>query len=44
MKSFDKLYKKSLQDNLIGKGEFESQCNIFTKDLEETKNHPFLKT
>ena len=28
IKSFDKLYRKSLQDNLIDKGEYESLCNI----------------
>ena len=28
-KSFDKLYRKSLQDNLIDKVEYESLCNIF---------------
>ena len=31
IKSFDKLYKKPLQDNLIDKNEYESLCNIFTK-------------
>ena len=30
-KSFDKLYRKSLQDNLIDKIEDGSVCNIFTK-------------
>ena len=30
IKSFDKLYRKSLQDNLIDKNEYESLCNIFT--------------
>ena len=29
IKSFDNLYKKSLQDNLIDKSEYESLCNIF---------------
>ena len=31
IKSFDKLYRKSLQDNVIDKNEYESLCNIFTK-------------
>ena len=30
IKSFDKLYKKSLQGNIIDKNEYESSCNIFT--------------
>ena len=30
IKYFDKLYRKSLQDNLIDKGEYESLRNIFT--------------
>ena len=41
IKSFDKLYKKSLQDNEIDKNEYESLCNIFTKYLDETKNESF---
>ena len=31
VKSFDKLYRKSLQDNVIDKSENESLCNLFTK-------------
>ena len=31
IKSFDKLYRKSLQDNMIDKTEYENLCNIFTK-------------
>ena len=42
IKSFDKLYKKSLQDNVIDKNEYESLCNIFTKYVDETKNESFL--
>ena len=37
MKSFDKLSRKSLQDDLIVKTEYESLCNIFTKYVEGTK-------
>ena len=42
MKSFDKLYKTSLQDNIINKTEYESLCNIFTKYVDENKNESFL--
>ena len=42
IKSFDKLYRKSLQDNLIDKTKYESLCNIFTKYVDETKNESFL--
>ena len=31
IKPFDKLYTKSVQDNLFDKSEYESLCNIFTK-------------
>ena len=43
-KSFDKLYRKSLQDNVIDKTEYESLCNTFTKYIDENKNESFLKT
>ena len=43
IQSFDKLYRKSSQDNVIDKTEYEGLCNIFTKYLEETKNESFLK-
>ena len=42
IKSFDKLYRKSLQDNVIDKNEYESLCNIFTKYVDENKNGSFL--
>ena len=42
IKSFDKLYRKSLQDNIIDKTEYESLCNIFTKYINENKNESFL--
>ena len=42
IKSFDKLYRKSLQDNVIDKKEYESLCNIFTKYVDENKNESFL--
>ena len=41
-KSFDKIYRKSLQDNVIDKKEYESLCNIFTKYIDENKNESFL--
>ena len=37
IKSFDKIIRKSLQDNIIDEREYESQCNIFTINLDETK-------
>ena len=40
--SFDKLYRKSLQDNVIDKTEYESLCNIFTKYVDQNKNESFL--
>ena len=42
IKSFDKLYRKSLQDNVIDKNEYDSLCNIFTKYIDENKNEPFF--
>ena len=39
--SFDKLYRKSSQDNLIVKNEYESFCNIFTQFVSQTKNESF---
>ena len=42
IKSFDKLYRKPLQDNIIDKTEYDSLCNIFTKNVDEIKNESFL--
>ena len=42
IKSFDKLYRKTLQDNIIDKTEYENLCNIFTKYVDENKNESFL--
>ena len=42
IKSFDKLYRKSLQDNVIDKTEYESLCNIFSEYVDENKNESFL--
>ena len=40
--SFDNLYRKSLQDNIIDKTEYENLCNVFTKYVDENKNESFL--
>ena len=42
IKSFDKLYRKSLQYNVIDKNELESLSNIFTRYVDENKNKFFL--
>ena len=42
IKSFDKLYRKSLQNNIIDKTEYDSLCNNFTKYVDENKNESFL--
>ena len=42
LKSFDKLYRKSLQDNVIDETEHARLCNIFTKYVDENKNESFL--
>ena len=42
IKFFDKFHRKTLQDNLIDKTEYESLCNIFTKYFDENKKEPFL--
>ena len=42
IKSFDKLYRKSLQENVINKNEYECLCNVSAKYLEESKNEPLL--
>ena len=42
IKSFDKLYRNSLQVNAIDKSEYESLCKKFTKYVDEIKNESFL--
>ena len=42
IKSFDKLYRKSLQDNMIDKSEYEILCNFFNRYVDETKNESFF--
>ena len=42
IKSFDKLYTKSLQDKIIDKTEYERLCNIFTRYVDENKYESFL--
>ena len=41
IKYFDKFYRKSLQDNVVGKNEYEILCNNFTKQVDENKNESF---
>ena len=41
-KPFDEIYRKSLQDNVIDKNEYESLCNFFTRYGNENKNESFL--
>ena len=41
IKSFDNLYRKSLQHNLIDKNDYESLCNKFTENLDETRKAIF---
>ena len=43
IKTFDKLYRKSLQDNIIDKNEYDSLCNFFTKFIDENKNESLYK-
>ena len=40
-KTFDKLYRKSLQDKVIDKKEYENLCNIFTKYVDKNRNESF---
>ena len=42
IKSFDTIYRKSLQDNVIDKNEYESLCNTFTRYVDGNKNESFL--
>ena len=42
IKSFDKLYRKSLQDNIIDKTEYDGLCAIFTRYVDENRNESFL--
>ena len=52
IKSSDKIYRKNLyrkktyrtqiRSNVIDKNEYESLCNNFTKNLDETENESFL--
>ena len=42
IKSFNKLYRKSSQDNVIDKTEYNSLFKIFTNYIDENKNGSFL--
>ena len=37
IKSFNNLYRKTLQDNVINRDEYQVLCNVFTKHLHGTK-------
>ena len=41
--TFDKLYRKSFQDNKIDKTEYETLCSIFTKYFDANKNESYLQ-
>ena len=41
IRSFDKLYKKSVQDNVFERNDYESLRKTFSKYLNETKNRSF---
>ena len=41
-KYFDELFRKSLQDDMIDKSEYESLCKIFTRYVHEIKKEYFL--
>ena len=41
-KSFDKLYRKTLQDNLIDEIEYYSLCKNFIRYIDGTRNESFL--
>ena len=43
IKSFDKLHRKSLQDNVIDKNEYDSLCNILLDMLTKIKMDLFYK-
>ena len=41
IKSFDKFYRKFLQDDVIDKNDYECLCNILNKYSDETKKNLF---
>ena len=42
VKSFDEIYRKSLQDDLNDKNEYDSLCSVFTQYFGWSKNESFL--
>ena len=42
IKSFDKLYRKTLQDSIIDENEYGNLPNLFTKYVDEITNGSFL--
>ena len=43
IRSFVKLYRKTLQDNVIDRNEYESLCKNFTKNVKGKKMNLFYK-
>ena len=43
IRSFHKFHRKTLQDNVIDKNEYDSLCNIFTRYVDENQNEFFYK-
>ena len=41
IKSFNKLHRRSIQDNLIDENEYTCLCDMLTKQLDETKNETY---
>ena len=41
--SFDKVYRKALQDKIVDEREHESLCKIFMKDSNEGRNDSFAE-
>ena len=42
IKTYNKLYRKTLQDIVVDKNEYQSLCKIFNKFVDENKNESFL--
>ena len=42
IKPFDKIYRKSLQDNVTDENEYESLSNIVTRYVDELRSESFL--
>ena len=42
IESFDKLHRKKLHDNSIYENEYKSLCDVFNKNLDETRKEWFF--